>query len=81
MYAGAGADMALTGDPFSGGAYDPLNRVTSQTTGSNTTSYSYLGLTSQVSSETDPGNITKTYGYNPGGTRLFQTTAGTPPRA
>ncbi len=59
-------------------SYDPLNRVTSQATGTNTTSYSYLGLTSQVSSETDPGNITKTYGYTPGGTRLFQTTAGNP---
>src|SRR5713226_6413612 len=59
-------------------SYDPLNRVTSQATGTNTTSYSYLGLTSQVSSETDPGNITKTYGYTPGGTRLFQATAGDP---
>src|SRR5215472_12540568 len=59
-------------------SYDPLNRVTSQTTGSNTTSYSYLGMTSQVSSETDPGKITKTYGYAPDGSRLFQTTAGYP---
>ena len=35
--------------------YDPLNRVTSQTTGSNTTSYSYLGMTSQVSSQVNQG--------------------------
>jgi RHS repeat-associated protein len=59
-------------------SYDPLNRPTSQTTGSHTTSYSYLGMTSQVSSETDPGNIAKTYGYTPDGTRLFQATAGNP---
>jgi RHS repeat-associated protein len=59
-------------------SYDPLNRVISQTTGSDTTSYSYLGMTSQVSSENDPGNITKTYGYTPDGTRLFQITAGNP---
>lgn len=58
--------------------YDPLNRVTSGTTGSNTTSYIYLGLTSQVSSQTDPGGITKTYGYTPGGLRLFQATGGDP---
>ncbi len=58
--------------------YDPLNRLTSQTTGTGTTSYSYLGMTSQVSTETDPGNITKTYGYTPDGTRLFQATAGDP---
>jgi RHS repeat-associated protein len=36
------------------------------------------GSRGQVSSETDPGNITKTYGYAPGGTRLFQTTTGNP---
>jgi RHS repeat-associated protein len=56
--------------------YDPLNRVTSQVTGSNTTSYTYLGLTGQVSQETDPGSITKIYGYTPGGLRLFQDTTG-----
>ena len=59
-------------------SYDPLNRVTSQTTGTNTASYSYLGMTSQVSTENDPGNITKTYGYTPDGTRLFQATTGNP---
>ena len=80
-----GFDNLIANTPGSGSSatttsynYDPLNRVTSQTTGTNTTSYSYLGLTSQVSSETDPGNITKTYGYTPDGTRLFQTTAGDP---
>ncbi len=35
-------------------------------------------MTSQVSTETDPGHITKTYGYTPGGTRLFQATTGDP---
>ena len=55
-------------------SYDPLNRMTAETTSAGTTSYSYLGLTSELVSEADPGGQSKTYTYTPGGTRIAQTT-------
>lgn len=54
--------------------YDPLNRQTSQTTSAGTTSFSYLGLSTAVSSESDPGGQTKSYDYTPAGMRTSQTT-------
>jgi RHS repeat-associated protein len=54
--------------------YDSLNRMATQTTGAGTTSFSYLGASSQVASESDPGSTSKTYDYTPGGARLSQTT-------
>jgi RHS repeat-associated protein len=54
--------------------YDSLNRMATQTTGAGTTSFSYLGMSSQVASEQDPGGTSKTYDYTPGGARLSQTT-------
>ncbi|MBO0881191.1 MAG: hypothetical protein J2P17_12755, partial [Mycobacterium sp.] len=54
--------------------YDSLNRMATQTTsGTGTTSFSYLGTTSEVASESDPGGASKTYDYTPGGGRLSQT--------
>jgi RHS repeat-associated protein len=57
-------------------SYDPLNRLALQTTSGQQTSFSYLGLTSQVAGEQDPGSIVKTYTYTPGGMRIGQTTTG-----
>jgi YD repeat-containing protein len=47
--------------------YDSLNRMATQTTGAGTTSFSYLGASSQVASESDPGSTSKTYDYTPAG--------------
>jgi YD repeat-containing protein len=60
--------------------YDSLNRVTSETDAAGTSSYSYLGLSSELASESDPGGESKTYDYTPGGERLSQdvTGSGTP---
>ncbi len=54
--------------------YDPLNRKTSQTTGGTTTQYAYLGLSSDLVTESSLGAVTKSYDYTPGGARLSQTT-------
>src|SRR5262249_39176542 len=59
--------------------WDPLNRMTSQTTGvgsssPQTTSYAYLGLTGQLVSELQNGTQTKSYTSTPDGLRLSQTT-------
>jgi RHS repeat-associated protein len=58
--------------------YDPLDRRTSQTTGAGTsspqtTSYAYLGLSTELVSELQNGRQTKSYAYTPGGARLSQT--------
>ena len=54
--------------------YDPLNRQTSQTTGGKETDFAYLGLSSDLITESSPGALTKSYDYTPGGARLSQTT-------
>ena len=54
--------------------YDSLNRMASQTTAAGTSSFSYLGLSSQLASEQDPNSASKTYDYTPGGARLSQDT-------
>jgi RHS repeat-associated protein len=55
-------------------AYDSLNRMVSQTDAAGTSSFSYLGLSSSVASESDPGGVSKTYDYTPAGARLSQDT-------
>ncbi|HEX6520325.1 MAG TPA: RHS repeat-associated core domain-containing protein, partial [Streptosporangiaceae bacterium] len=57
-------------------AYDSLNRMVSQTDAAGTSSFSYLGLSAQVASESDPGGVSKTYDYTPSGARLSQDTTG-----
>jgi RHS repeat-associated protein len=56
--------------------YDSLNRVTSETNAAGTSSYSYLGLSSELASESDPGGESKTYDYTPDGQRLSQDITG-----
>jgi RHS repeat-associated protein len=63
--------------------YDPMGRLTSQTTSAGaTTQYSYLGLSGDLVTETGPaGQPPKSYDYTPGGMRISQTTTsadGTP---
>jgi YD repeat-containing protein len=50
--------------------------MASQTTGAGTTSFSYLGTSSEVASEQDPGGTSKTYDYTPARARLSQDTTG-----
>jgi RHS repeat-associated protein len=57
--------------------YDPLDRKTSQTAAGKTTSYAYLGLSSDLTTESALGQVTKSYEYTPGGMRLSQTTHNT----
>jgi RHS repeat-associated protein len=62
--------------------YDPLDRTTSKTSDvgtprQKTTTFSYLGLSSEVLDETVAGQLTKTYQYTPWGQRLSQTTHNT----
>jgi RHS repeat-associated protein len=54
--------------------YDPLDRMATETTSAGTASYSYLGLTSELVSESDPGGQSKTYTYTPAGSRIAQNT-------
>jgi RHS repeat-associated protein len=54
--------------------YDSLNRMASQTTAAGTSTFAYLGLSSELVSEQDPNSTSKTYDYTPGGARLSQTT-------
>jgi RHS repeat-associated protein len=56
--------------------YDSLNRVTSETTAAGTSSYTYLGLSSDLVTESDPGGESKSYDYTPGGQRLSQDVTG-----
>ncbi|MBO0884749.1 MAG: hypothetical protein J2P17_31335, partial [Mycobacterium sp.] len=56
--------------------YDSLNRMATQTTSAGTTNLSYLGASSDVASEADPGGTSKTYDYTPAGSRVSQTTTG-----
>jgi RHS repeat-associated protein len=55
-------------------AYDSLNRMASQTTAAGTSSFSYLGLSSELVTESNPGGTSKNYDYTPGGARLSQDT-------
>ncbi len=56
--------------------YNPLNRITSQAVnGATPTSYAYLGLTGDLTSETTTtGTVNKSYAYTPAGQRLYQYT-------
>jgi len=56
--------------------WDPLGRLASQATptaGAKTTSYTYLGLSSNLVTEAYDGQLTKTYTYTPAGERTSQT--------
>jgi RHS repeat-associated protein len=54
--------------------YDPLSRLTSQAvTGGTTTQYAYLGLSSQLITETPTSGPSKSYTYTPYGERISQT--------
>jgi RHS repeat-associated protein len=53
-------------------AYDPLDRQASQTVNGTTTNFAYLGLSSQLISETG-GSVPKSYTYTPAGERISQT--------
>jgi RHS repeat-associated protein len=57
--------------------YDSLNRMATQTSGGTTTSFSYLGLSSDLATESQAGNLTKSYTYTPSDQRLSQTQYGT----
>jgi len=54
-------------------AFDPLNRIATQTVNGTTTTFGYLGLSSDLISETG-GSVPKSYTYTPAGERIFQTT-------
>ncbi|MEU5726133.1 RHS repeat-associated core domain-containing protein, partial [Micromonospora sp. NPDC047738] len=59
--------------------YDPLDRTTTKTTDAGgtkemTTTFSYLGLSSEVLDEEVAGKLTKSYQYSPWGQRLSQIT-------
>jgi RHS repeat-associated protein len=67
------ANAAGTGCDTTSYTYDPLNRQASQKVNSgSTTQYSYLGLSSELISETG-GSVPKSYTYTPSGERLSQT--------
>jgi RHS repeat-associated protein len=71
------ANAAGTGCDTTSYTYDPLNRQTSQKVNSGTpTQYSYLGLSSELVSETG-GSVPKSYIYTPFGERLSQTNTST----
>jgi len=58
-------------------SYDSLNRMASQTTAAGTSSFSYLGLSGSLASESDQSGTQtthKAYDYTPGGARLSQDT-------
>src|SRR6266568_8655077 len=68
----------VTGGAAATYTYDPLNRLASQqvNTGA-TTQFAYLGLSSELTSETG-GPVPKSYTYTPSGERTSQTsTTGT----
>jgi RHS repeat-associated protein len=61
-------------------SYDPLDRTATRTTGAGTagektTTFNYLGLTSEVLDEEVAGKVARSYQYSPWGERLSQTTA------
>ncbi len=53
-------------------AFDPLDRTTSKTADGKTTTFNYLGLSSEVLNEEVSGALTKSYQYSPWGERLSQ---------
>ncbi|MFD3663559.1 DNRLRE domain-containing protein [Streptomyces sp. NPDC058659] len=53
-------------------AFDPLGRTQSKTADGKTTSFSYLGLSSEVLGEEVAGQLTASYQYSPWGERLSQ---------
>ncbi|WP_158619010.1 DNRLRE domain-containing protein [Micromonospora sp. M71_S20] len=60
-------------------AYDPLDRTTTKTTNAGaadekTTTFNYLGLSSEILDEEVAGELTKSYQYSPWGQRLSQVT-------
>src|SRR5262249_29988074 len=61
-----------SGTPTTNYTYDPMNRQTSQTVNGTTTQFAYLGLSSQLISETG-GTVPKSYAYTPFGERISQT--------
>jgi RHS repeat-associated protein len=65
-----------------GYTFDPLDRTTTKTTDvgtaqEKTTTFSYLGLSSEVLDEQVAGQITRSYQYSPWGQRLSQVTHNT----
>ncbi|MER6591124.1 DNRLRE domain-containing protein [Micromonospora purpureochromogenes] len=71
-----------TGTSTSKYTYDPLDRTTTQTTDAGgtkekTTTFNYLGLSTEVLDEEVAGKLTKSYQYSPWGQRLSQVTHNT----
>jgi RHS repeat-associated protein len=62
----------LTDVSLSTYAYDPFDRTVSQTVGSKTTAFTYLGMDNQVLREEVAGKATKSYQYAPWGQQLTQ---------
>ncbi|MFD6989943.1 hypothetical protein [Streptomyces sp. NPDC059943] len=52
--------------------YDPLDRTTAKTEGTETTDFNYLGMSEEILDERVAGEITKSYQYSPWGERLSQ---------
>ncbi|MFC5637031.1 DNRLRE domain-containing protein [Streptomyces bullii] len=52
--------------------FDPLDRTASKTAEGKTTTFQYLGLSSEVLDEKVAGELTKSYQYSPWGERLSQ---------
>jgi RHS repeat-associated protein len=80
-----GFDRTVENRKTTGGAtsttryvYDPLDRTSAKTTDAGTaqaktTTFSYMGLTSEILDETTAGQVAKSYQYSPWGERLSQT--------
>jgi len=54
--------------------FDPLDRITRQATATKTTDFAYLGLSSDLITESSGGSVTKSYTYTPQDERISQTT-------